>query len=470
MSRLHIHDTRTGSKRLFQSQVEGQVGIYVCGITVYSDCHIGHARCMLAFDCLCRYLRHLGYRTNYVRNITDVDDKIIARAQEQGIDSVELAQRHTASMHADFEALGLLKPKHEPAATAHIGEMVELVSRLVDAGKAYVGSNGDVFFSVKRDSDYGTLSKRNLDEMLVGARVESNPAKADPLDFALWKLVGEGELGWDSPWGRGRPGWHLECSAMSMAYLGHSFDIHGGGMDLCFPHHENEWAQSRCAYGAPFAQYWMHSGFVQFAEEKMSKSLGNTISIKQALQRADGESLRWLFLLSHYRSEVSYSEAALAEADRALRRFYVQFDEEEEVAPLRPPDGDPWLREFEEAMNDDLNTPRAMATLHSLDSHINKARRRDAAEARRLAGLLRHLGGALGLFGQSAALFLRGSDSSDNRRIDEVVQQRWRHRCQQRWPEADALRDRLLNEGVAVEDHPDKSVWYRLGAAKAQRN
>ncbi|MCA8838345.1 MAG: cysteine--tRNA ligase [Gammaproteobacteria bacterium] len=464
MPSLYLHDTRTGAKRKFRSLIAGEVGLYVCGITVYDDCHIGHARCMLAFDILYRFLGYLGYRVRYVRNITDIDDKIISRAAAEEIEFSQLTERYIRSMHEDFAALSLLPPDVEPLATQHIPQMIDLIGRLIEKDCAYAGSSGDIFFSVRQDADYGSLSGRNLEDMLTGARVESNPAKRDPLDFALWKLSNASEPGWDSPWGRGRPGWHVECSAMSMTYLGGSFDIHGGGFDLCFPHHENEWAQSRCAHGVPFAGYWLHSGFVRAADEKMSKSLGNTVNIKQISERFHPEVLRWFFLLSHYRSEVAYSESALEQADRSLRRFYLQFDDDGDIQSVQPGADDPWLLEFTETMCDDLNTPRALAVLHKLDKHINKVRAAEASAARALAATLRFLGSMLGLFGQDARSFLRGPSISENARIDEMVEQRLLFRRQGRWAEADQIREQLERNNIAVEDRPDGSKWYRLAA------
>ncbi|MGH7846125.1 MAG: cysteine--tRNA ligase, partial [Candidatus Binatia bacterium] len=359
---LRIYNTLSGTKESFVPINPGQLRMYVCGVTVYDDCHVGHARSLVTFDIIVRYLRFLGYDVTFVRNFTDVDDKIIQRAREQGITAKELAEKYIQSFYRDTTALGLVAPNYEPRATEHISEMVALIQRLEERRAAYqVG--GDVFFAVERFPAYGKLSRKKLDELEAGARVEVDERKRHPVDFALWKKSKEDEPFWNSPWGNGRPGWHIECSAMSSKYLGQPFDIHGGGLDLIFPHHENEIAQSEAAHDTPFVRYWMHHGLVTINQEKMSKSLGNIATIQEVLERADAAALRHYFLASQYRSPLDFSDQGLEEAGKALDRIYETFERVERLAPAnhRTQASPEILDAFREAMDDDFNTPKALA-------------------------------------------------------------------------------------------------------------
>ncbi len=467
---LHIYNSLTRRKEPFTPIHEGRVGIYVCGMTVYDLCHLGHARVLVAFDVVVRYLRSLGYRVTYVRNITDIDDKIIARAAENGEPVEALTARYIEAMHHDCAALGLLAPDHEPRATAHIAEIVALIERLVERGYAYVAASGDVLYDVSRFEGYGRLAGKRLDELRSGARVEVDEAKDDPLDFVLWKAAKPGEPAWDSPWGRGRPGWHIECSAMSTACLGEHFDIHGGGMDLQFPHHENEIAQSVAATGARFVNVWMHNGFVRVDEEKMSKSLGNFFTVREVLERFPGETVRFFMLSSHYRSPLNYSERNLEAAHAGLERLYTAL---RGVAPEAGGgeaggegaggEGSPAER-FAAAMDDDFNTPEALAVLFDLAREVNRARaageQRAAAEA---AATLRRLGGVLGLLGADPEAFLRGAGEGgdEEARIAALVAEREAARARRDWAAADAIRERLRAEGVVLEDGPEGTRWRR---------
>ena len=370
---LCITNTMSGQKEPFVPLNPGVVTMYVCGVTVYDRCHIGHARALLTFDVIYRYLCFLGYDCRFVRNFTDVDDKIINRAREEGVPPEELAQRYIDEFHRDAAALGLLEPAVEPCATGHIPEMIDIVSRLVEGGNAYEAA-GDVYFAVESFRDYGKLSGRGLDEMMAGARIEVDDRKRHPMDFALWKASKEGEPFWDSPWGRGRPGWHIECSAMSTKYLGQPFDIHGGGQDLVFPHNENEIAQSECAAEAPFARYWIHNGFVQLAKEKMSKSTGNILSIREVLERFDPAALRLYMLTTHYRNPIEFSEEALAEAQRAVGRVYETVGRADRaLGPSSDGAVEPGpLDDFRRELDDDFNTPRALAVVFEEVRAVNR--------------------------------------------------------------------------------------------------
>ena len=353
---IQLYSTLSRRKETFQPITEGRVGIYVCGMTVYDYCHLGHARVLVAFDVITRYLRHRGYDVHYVRNITDIDDKILDRAQENGEDFRALTDRMIAAMHEDEGALGVLRPTEEPRATETIDEMVAMIGTLVEKGHAYQGDNGDVYFAVSSFEDYGKLSRKKLEDLVAGARVEVAEAKASPADFVLWKAARPGEVSWPSPWGDGRPGWHIECSAMSRSHLGRTFDIHGGGPDLMFPHHENEIAQSECAHEQPFVNYWMHAGAVRVNHEKMSKSLGNFFTIRDILQEHDPEVVRYFLIASHYRSQIDYTPESLAEAKGALMKFYQALDGVEPEADPAETEHD---RRFMDAMDDDFNTVEA---------------------------------------------------------------------------------------------------------------
>ncbi len=462
MNALSIHNSLTGTKIPFQPLHPGRVGMYVCGMTVYDYCHLGHARVLVAFDVVARYLRHLGYALTYVRNITDIDDKIIRRAAENGEPIGALTERFIQAMEEDAVALGVMPPDLQPRATAHIDDIVAMIATLVDKGYAYVGSTGDVLYDVSRFDGYGKLSGRRPEELLAGARVEVDAGKADPLDFVLWKQAKPDEPAWDSPWGPGRPGWHIECSAMATHCLGAHFDVHGGGMDLQFPHHENEIAQSEAATGEPFVETWMHVGFVQVGEEKMAKSLGNFTTIRAVLARYAGEVLRFFILGSHYRSPLSYSESQLESAREGLGRLY------QSLRGLPPSDcieTGAFGTAFTDAMNDDFNTPRAVAALFDMAREINRLRAIDPDRAAALGAGLRALGGVLGLLEMPVEAYLQGqasgSDGLDAAAIEALIQARTAARARKDWAEADRLRDALVQGGVVLEDGAGGTIWRR---------
>lgn len=465
---LSITNTMSGRKEPFVPLEPGAVTMYVCGVTVYDRCHIGHARALLTFDVIYRYLRFLGFDCRFVRNFTDVDDKIIRRAREEGVPPGELARRYIDEFHRDAAALGLLEPTLEPCATGHIPEMVAIISGLVERGNAYE-TDGDVFFAVESFQGYGKLSGRSLDEMTAGARVEVDRRKRHPMDFALWKRSREGEPFWESPWGRGRPGWHIECSAMSTKYLGQPFDIHGGGQDLVFPHNENEIAQSECVAGTPFARYWIHNGFVRLAREKMSKSTGNILTIREVLRRFDPAALRLYVLTTHYRNPIEFSEDALAEAQRAVDRIY-QTVSRGNPAPGRSPAGAPdpgALDDFRGEMDDDFNTPRALAVVFDEVRAVNRLLDQGNGpdlDARRNA--LRVMAEALGLMQASpervledrrmAGLARRALSEDEVRRL---IEDRNRARQVKDWGQADGIRDELKEKGVLLKDGPSGTTW-----------
>ena len=401
---LHIHNTLTRRKEPFRPLVPGQVGMYVCGMTVYDYCHLGHARMLLVFDVVARYLRHRGYRLTYVRNITDIDDKIIARANENGEPFEAVTERFIAAMHEDCEALGILPPDREPRATGYVAGMLDLIADLEDKGYAYLADGGDVCFRVDRFPEYGKLSGNRVEALRAGARVEVDESKASAADFVLWKAAKPGEPSWPSPWGAGRPGWHIECSAMSMVNLGEEFDIHGGGADLVFPHHECEIAQSEASTGRCFARVWMHNGFVRIDGDKMSKSLGNFFTIRDVLARHSGEAVRYYLLTSHYRSPLNHSPRRLDEAEQSLRRLYGALrglpDAPDGQDAPDPAEGEPsaiFEDRFHKAMDDDFNTPEALAALHELATEVNRRRARDPDAAAAAAAGLRRAGAVLGL-------------------------------------------------------------------------
>ena len=368
---MKIYNTLTRKKEEFIPRIPGKVGMYVCGMTVYDYCHIGHARVMVVFDTIARYLRHKGYDLTYVRNITDIDDKIINRANENGEDFTALTERFINAMHEDERALSVLPPDIEPSATQSIPDIITMIEALITKGLAYVGTNGDVFYSVSKFKPYGKLSGKNLADLQAGERVDVDQAKQDPLDFVLWKMAKPGEPSWDSPWGQGRPGWHIECSAMSTCCLGNHFDIHGGGMDLQFPHHENEIAQSEGATGEKFVNYWLHNGFVRVDNEKMSKSLGNFFTVREVLKQYQPEVVRFFILLSHYRSPLNYSDEQLNDAKAGLTRLYTAL---RDVEVIDSPINDEYKVRFEQAMDDDFNTPVALSVLFDIATELNKAK------------------------------------------------------------------------------------------------
>ena len=464
---LKIHNSMGGDKEPFQPLEPDHVRMYVCGITVYDLCHVGHARSQVVFDVVRRWLQASGYKVTYVRNITDIDDKIIDRAAREGVSWQEITARYIEAMHEDFAALGVLTPDVEPRATEYIPQIVEMIGTLVEKGYAYVAGNGDVLYSVGAFPPYGRLSGKRLGDLRAGARVEIGEHKHDPLDFVLWKMARPGEPSWESPWGAGRPGWHIECSAMAVALLGDHFDIHGGGLDLKFPHHENEIAQSCAACEAPFARVWMHNGFLNIQDEKMSKSLGNFFTIREVLPRLRPEVMRAFVLSSHYRGPINYSEEALRHADAALKRLYLALRDVEPV--VDGPLAGEWSGRFAAAMNDDFNTPEALAALQGLARALNTAKAAgERDEAGRLAAELCRLGSLLGLLGQGPGAWLsmasslaEAAEGLTDEAIDQLVAARSEARQRRDWAESDRLRAELDAAGVIVEDGPTGSSWRR---------
>jgi len=465
---LSIYNTLTGRKEPFRELVAGRVGMYVCGMTVYDHIHVGHARSQIAFDVVRRWLRASGYQVNYVRNITDIDDKIINRARELGETVEALTARHIVAMNEDFAALGILPADHEPRATAFMPEIVAMISTLISKGNAYVGTSGDVLYSVSSFKSYGQLSGKKLADLRAGSRVEVDEKKRDPLDFVLWKRAKPGEPSWDSPWGLGRPGWHIECSAMAVALLGDYFDIHGGGMDLKFPHHENELAQTCAARGTPFVHVWMHNGFVRVNDEKMSKSLGNFFTVREVLPRLRPEVLRAFVLASHYRGPINYGEENLRQADSALQRLYLALRDVTPAVGFEPSEA---TRRFSEAMNDDFNTPDALAAMQSLARELNVAKSAgDSEAATAFAAELRALGAILGLLEQPPGEWLathseltgtveNAASRPDPTEIDRLVAARTEARRTRNWAESDRIRDELAGHGVVLEDGPVGTSW-----------
>ncbi len=465
---LHIHNSLTGRKEPFRPLEEGRVRMYVCGMTVYDHIHVGHARSQIAFDVVRRWLAASGYKVTYVRNITDIDDKIIVRARERGEAIESLTDRFIASTNEDLAALGVLKPDHEPRATAYVHEIVKLIEKLIQRNFAYVGTSGDVLYSVAKFPNYGRLSGRKLEDLRAGARVEVDASKRDPLDFVLWKRAKPAEPAWESPWGSGRPGWHIECSAMAYALLGRHFDIHGGGMDLKFPHHENEIAQSCAATDAPFVNVWMHNGFVRVDDEKMSKSLGNFFTVREVMPRLRPEVLRAFLVSSHYRGPVNYSEENLLQADAALQRLYLAL---RDVRPSSKVEAGEGTRAFTEAMDDDFNTPGALAAMQSLARELNVAKAAgEKRKASKLAAELRKLGSHLGLLEQEPGVWLgtrselTGVQSADGgtvsaAEIERLLEARIAARSGKDWAESDRIRDELAARGVLLEDSPTGTTW-----------
>ena len=457
---LSIYNTLTRRKETFRPIEAGKARIYVCGITTYDYCHLGHARCLAAFDVVVRYLRARGFEVTYVRNITDIDDKILARAEENGELFSDLTERFIAAMHEDERALGILPPDAEPRATAHMDEIIAMIEILVHREFAYRTETGDVYFSVLRFPAYGRLSRKNLDELLSGARVEPGELKRDPRDFALWKSSPDEGVGWDSPWGYGRPGWHIECSAMSCKTLGEHFDIHGGGADLVFPHHENEIAQSVAATDQPFANVWMHNGPLRIDNEKMSKSLGNFLTVRDIISRHEAEVVRLFLISSHYRSPLNWSEQAMAQSASALRRLYTAL-QGLDLPAARMRVNSAYERAFNTAMDDDFNTPVAIRTLFDLAREINRIKGENLPAAAELGRLLVRLGDVLGILQAEPEAWLRGADSEqlDTARIESLVAARNRARAEKNWPEADRIRDQLSAMNIVVEDGAGKTIW-----------
>jgi cysteinyl-tRNA synthetase len=487
---IRLYNTLTGKKEEFISLHEKKAGMYVCGVTVYDLCHIGHARSAIVFDTIYRYFRYRGYDVTFVRNFTDIDDKIIKRANGEGVDYKTIAEKYIGEFNVDMGALGLEKPSVEPRATEHIPDMIRLISTLIQKGFAY-RSNGDVLFSVEKFKDYGKLSNRNIEEMQAGARVEIDEKKENPLDFALWKASKPGEPYWESPWGKGRPGWHIECSVMSQKYLGETFDIHGGGRDLIFPHHENEIAQSEAASGKPFARYWIHNGFVNINKEKMSKSLGNILTIKEILKDWHPEVLRLFFLSHHYRSPVDYSEDSFLEARSGLDRFYITLNAIQEeikkpiVARAILGEGSSVLRtsretiesfqaRFEEAMDDDFNTAEALGYFYDLQTHLNSLL--TLSKGKPTEEIISHLktgldhfsktGWVFGLFREEPGGYLARQRKDGLRRLnlteEEIkrsIEERNLARKEKNWKRGDEIRNDLLSKGIVLEDTPTGTEW-----------
>ena len=452
---LRVYNTLSRSLQDFSSLEPGHVRMYVCGITVYDLCHVGHARANVAFDIVQRWLKISGYSVNFVRNITDIDDKIIQRAVANGESVRSLSDRMIAEMHRDFDALGIERPSHEPRATDYVPQMLEVVRRLEEKGLAYCPGNGDVNYAVRRFPGYGKLSGKSLDELHAGERVAVLEGKDDPLDFVLWKAAKPGEpedAQWNSEYGAGRPGWHIECSAMACSLLGETFDIHGGGADLQFPHHENEIAQSEGANGRPLARFWMHNGFVNIDNEKMSKSLGNFFTVREVLKRFDAETLRFFIVRSHYRSPVNHSNVHLEDARSSLRRLYTALSL---VAPetMVIDWSDSYAARFKAAMDNDFATPEAVAVLFDLAGEVNRT------GSTLTAGLLKSLGGCLGLLQGRPEDFLKGETAIEETVIAELLERRAQAKKAKNFAEADRIRSDLLTQGVLLKDSADGTTW-----------
>lgn len=451
---LKIYNSLTRSKEVFTPLQAGKVSMYVCGITVYDYCHLGHARSMVAFDVIVRYLRAKGYDVTYVRNITDIDDKIINRANERGIGVDALTAEFIEAMEIDERALAILEPDIQPKATDNVDAIIRLIQRLLDKGIAYQASNGDINYEVAKFAGYGKLAHKDIDGLEAGNRVAVDDAKRSPLDFVLWKQAKPDEPSWPSPWGNGRPGWHIECSAMSMENLGETFDIHGGGFDLQFPHHENEIAQSEAATGKTFANYWMHAGFLQINQEKMSKSLGNFFTIRDALTHFHPETLRFFLLSSHYRSQLNFSNDNIQSAGKSLERLYqclanFELTGEEQLSQ-------DWIDQFHQAMDDDFNTPDAMAVMFTLSHEVNKT---GSVE---LAATCKHLGSILGILQSEPSEFLRAGVGEDqSAQIESLIAERNQARAQKDWAKADAVRQQLTDMGIVLEDGAEGTTWRK---------
>ncbi len=451
---LTIYNSLSRQKELFVPRIPGKIGLYVCGITVYDVCHLGHGRSMVCFDVIVRFLRAEGYDVNFVRNITDIDDKIIARAAEKGVKIDDLTDQYIASMHADAKALGTLAPDIEPKATTHILQILTLIERLIASGHAYVAADGDVCYQVSSFADYGKLSNQDTEALISGLRIDVNADKRSPLDFVLWKKAKPHEPAWSSPWGEGRPGWHIECSAMAMQHLGDTFDIHGGGLDLQFPHHENEIAQSEAASGHPYAQYWMHVGMLQVNDEKMSKSTGNFYTIEDVLKLYHPEVVRYFLLSSHYRSSLNYVTDTLTNCSKALMRLYQSL---KGIAYTGITEfSEAWVTEFRMAMLDDFNTPIALSILFQLSHEVNKS------QSPQLAATLCHLGGILGILQESPDHFLQAllpSEEKDIADITALIAERNQARLARDWALSDSIRQQLITKGVGLEDGKDGTTW-----------
>ena len=456
---MRIFNTLSGKKEAFKPIDENSVRMYICGMTVYDDTHIGHARTFLSFDLIVRYLRNIGFKVTYVRNITDVDDKIISRAKELNLDPTDLVQKYINSMQEDFESLGMINPDLEPRATENINSIISLIETLIDKGHAYEGDS-DVYFSVESFKSYGKLSGRNLEDMLAGARVDIDLDKKNPSDFVLWKKDTEG-IKWDSPWGLGRPGWHIECSAMSIDALGETFDIHGGGSDLKFPHHENEIAQSECVTGKDFAKIWMHTGSLRIDKEKMSKSLGNFVTVKESLENHSPEVLRLFLISSHYRSPLNYSDESIEEAKSSLDRLYNSIKDLEYLS--KESVESEYSDKFHNAMQDDFNTPSAISVLFEIARQVNSLKKdNEIEEANKLASELYDLSSILGLLQQDPNDYFRDGINISESQIQSLIDKRNKARAEKDFTLSDKIRDDLLEMGIALEDRNNETVWRKV--------
>ena len=465
---LSIYNSIEQKKQPFKPIEPGKVRMYVCGITIYDYCHIGHARTFVAFDVMARYLRYSGFDLTYIRNITDIDDKIITRAKENGESISELTARFEKIMHQDFDGLGMMRPDAEPKATESIAEIITMIRGLVAKKVAYQGANGDIYYHVPSFANYGKLSKQDLDALQAGERVDVANDKKNPMDFVLWKMAKPDEPSWASPWGEGRPGWHIECSAMSKKCLGDHFDIHGGGSDLQFPHHENEIAQSEAANGCQFANIWIHTGMVQVDKEKMSKSLNNFFTIHEVLRIYRAESVRYFMVSSHYRSQLNYGVDNLKAADAGLERLYLALRDIDLGGLPRVPDDSPFSSRFKAAMDDDFNTPEAIAVLFDLVRELNRAKQAKEEKVAVLAATLIQLGGVLGLLQQAPESFLKsGAQAASeeegiaDQQINQLISARDQARYEKDWAKADEIRDQLQAEGVILEDKGGVTRWRR---------
>lgn len=452
---IQIYNSLTRKKEPFIPINPEQIKMYVCGMTVYDYCHIGHARSLVAFDMINRYFRHRGYNLKFVRNITDIDDKIIARANERGITIEELTAEFIDKMNEDCDALNILTPDEEPRATDHVAGMLTMIEQLIEKGLAYRADNGDVYYRVRQFKDYGKLSNQSIDELRAGERIAIDQYKEDPLDFVLWKHAKEGEPAWDSPFGPGRPGWHIECSVMSAEHLGEHFDIHGGGMDLKFPHHECEIAQSEGCHDKPMANYWMHNGFINIDNEKMSKSLGNFFTIREILELYPAEVLRFFILSTHYRSHINYSTDTITQAGNGLKRLYTALATvPKEIVPM--PENHPILDNFYAAMDDDFNSPLAISILHEVANNYNRTKEPVYYT------LLKELGAVLGILQQDPTHFLQGDTKHLAIDIDAMIAARNQARAEKNWAESDRIRDELAALGIALEDKDGQTTWRKI--------
>jgi cysteinyl-tRNA synthetase len=459
---LKIYNTLTRRKEKFKPLVPGKVGMYVCGVTIYDYCHIGHGRTFVAFDTVARYLRFSGYDLNFIRNITDVDDKIIKRASENNESCDQLTERFTQAMHKDFDSLFMIRPDLEPRVTEHIPEVIAMIEKLITKEHAYISDDGDVLFAVDSFEGYGKLSGQNLEMLQAGSRVDVQDSKHNPLDFVLWKMAKAGEPFWLSPWGNGRPGWHIECSAMNNKHLGEVFDIHGGGSDLSFPHHENEIAQSCCAHQGQYVNTWMHSGMVQVDKVKMSKSLNNFFTIKDVLSVYDSESVRYFLISGHYRSQLNYSEDNLKQARASLERLYTAIRDLDIANATELDKTNSHYLKFVKAMDDDFNTPEALAVLFDLAKEVNRLKVSEPQQAVNSASLLINLANVLGLLNQSAEQFLQGNESSDEVfMIESLIKQRNDARANKDWAAADQARNKLAELNIVLEDGANGTTWRK---------